>query len=79
MVEKIKALESERLDLVNQFQRLHAEANAAVEKLMLDAGIAAHVKEINRTLEQHRIQLQSKIDNLTGRIEALSELSESQS
>lgn len=79
MVEKIKALEAERMDAVNAYQRAHAEATAAVEKLMLDAGIAAHVKEINRQLEQQRLQLQSKIDNLTGRIEALAELAESNS
>jgi hypothetical protein len=79
MVEKIRALEAERMEAVNAFQRAHADATAAVEKLMLDAGISAQVKEINRQLEQQRFQLQSKIDNLTGRIEALSELVESPS
>ena len=79
MLEKIKTLETERMEVVNQFQRLHADATAAVEQLMLDAGIAAQVKEINRVLDQHRVQLQSRIDNLTGRIEVLSELVESQS
>ena len=79
MLEKIKTLETERMEAVNQFQRAYADATAAVEQLMLDAGIAAQVKEINRQLDQQRIQLQSKIDNLTGRIEALSELTESHS
>jgi hypothetical protein len=41
---------------------------------MQQAGIADQVKELNRKLEQQRLQLQSKIDNLTGRIEALTEL-----
>jgi hypothetical protein len=79
MVDKIRALEAERMEAVHLFQRAHADATAAVEKLMLDAGISAQVKEINRQLEQQRFQLQSKIDNLTGRIEALSELVESPS
>ncbi len=76
MTEKIKALEAQRLEAVHAFQRAHAEATVAVERLMQEAGIAEHVKEINRQLETQRVQLQSKIDNLTGRIEALSELAD---
>jgi hypothetical protein len=67
------------MESVHLFQRAHADATAAVEELMLNAGISAQVKEINRQLDQQRFQLQSKIDNLTGRIEALSELIDSPS